>query len=255
MRLLSPLLSYVSDSYLSLSLHLSLLSQVRRHLLSGASVVLDRCNMSVEQRAEFLLLILFLPPPLVSRSSFSLSLHLSFTSQVRRHLQSGASVVLDRCNMSVEQRTEFLALARACNVQSHVLVFDLPVALVVQRAVNRVNHEGGVQGPRAASIIRHQMKMREPPAATENFQRVTVCRTDAHVDQALSFYRVLRPSAFAAASGGCGAEGPGVVELQGAGGGILERRDREQRKERERGREVGRAQGVYGGKGVQRESG
>ncbi|CAI5496284.1 unnamed protein product [Closterium sp. Naga37s-1] len=150
-------------------------------------------------------------------------------AQVRRHLLSGASVVLDRCNMSVEQRAEFLALARACNVQSHVLVFELPVALVVQRAVNRVNHEGGVQGPRAAGIIRHQMKMREPPAAAESFQRVTVCRTDAHVDQALAFYRALCPSAFAAASGGGAAEGPGLVGLQGAGGGRLEVQGMQQR--------------------------
>ncbi|GJP46386.1 hypothetical protein CLOM_g5680 [Closterium sp. NIES-68] len=145
-------------------------------------------------------------------------------AQVSRHLSSQTCVVLDRCNMSVEQRAEFLALARRCNVQAHVVVFDLPMAVVVQRAVNRVNHEGGVQGPRAAGIIRHQMKMREPPSPTEGFHRITVCRTDAQVDQALAFYRALSPSAAApaalspsAAAAAAAAALPGATTQEGQG--------------------------------------
>lgn len=60
-------------------------------------------------------------------------------------LSSGACVAIDRCNMSVEQRSSFVALAKERGVEVHALHLALPPALVCQRAVARQNHEGGVQ--------------------------------------------------------------------------------------------------------------
>ena len=46
------------------------------------------------------------------------------------------------CNMSVEQRADFLRLARRMRVPARALHLALPVDLCVQRVTQRQNHEG-----------------------------------------------------------------------------------------------------------------
>ncbi|CAL8470785.1 g10327 [Coccomyxa elongata] len=111
-------------------------------------------------------------------------------SAARKALQSGMGCLIDRCNYDADQRKDFVALARLEGSQAHALVLHLPAALCVSRAAERVDHEGGLQGSSAKSVVyRVASQMRSaglPDAAAEGLSSVMVCTTDADVKRALN---------------------------------------------------------------------
>ncbi|KAK9830245.1 hypothetical protein WJX72_010530 [[Myrmecia] bisecta] len=97
-------------------------------------------------------------------------------------LQAGSCVLVDRCNFDVQQRADFVALAQQLGAQAHALVFKLPVALCAQRAQQRINHEGGVEGPRAAPLVYQISALAEKaglPTRAEGLFSMMVCQSDA----------------------------------------------------------------------------
>ncbi|BDA45631.1 probable aprataxin at C-terminar half [Coccomyxa sp. Obi] len=111
-------------------------------------------------------------------------------SAARKALQSGVSCLIDRCNYDADQRKDFTALARLEGRQAHAVVLQLPAALCASRAAERVDHEGGLQGASAKSVVyRVASQIRSaglPNAAAEGLSSVMVCTTDADVKRALN---------------------------------------------------------------------
>ncbi|XP_024389394.1 transcription factor bHLH140 isoform X3 [Physcomitrium patens] len=106
-------------------------------------------------------------------------------------LSAGTSVLIDRCNIDVSQRKEFLQLAKDKGVESHALVLNIPVKECIKRASERVAHEGGLDGSNAAGIALRFARSRVPPSLEEGFVRVTYCRTDPEIENIVCVYSQL----------------------------------------------------------------
>lgn len=106
-------------------------------------------------------------------------------------LSTGRCVLIDRCNIDVEQRNEFLLLAKERGVEAHALVINLPLSVCIQRASQRVEHEGGLQGSGVGGVVTRVSRSRIPPTLEEGFVRITYCRTDPELEKSVALYSQL----------------------------------------------------------------
>lgn len=102
-------------------------------------------------------------------------------------LQHRKGVLIDRCNLDIQQRSEFVKLGGP-HVEVHALVFDLPAKLCISRSVKRVGHEGKVQGGRAAAVVNTMLQKKQLPDLLEGFSRITFCQNDGDVQSAVDTY-------------------------------------------------------------------
>jgi len=84
---------------------------------------------------------------------------------LRKALAEGKSVLVDRCHVTPEQRREFVGVARDDLGVTAIdaVVFDFPLQVLQHRVKYRINHEGGVEGPRGAIVcatMRKQLLVR-----------------------------------------------------------------------------------------------
>ena len=84
---------------------------------------------------------------------------------LRKALAEGKSVLVDRCHVTPEQRREFVGVARDDPGVTAIdaVVFDFPLQVLQHRVKYRINHEGGVEGPRGAIVcatMRKQLMVR-----------------------------------------------------------------------------------------------
>jgi len=110
----------------------------------------------------------------------------------RESLRSGSHVVIDRCGLTIEQRGDFIAIARDARprCEAHCVWFDEPSATYAERAAKRENHPGGVCGEKARAIVRMQRSSREnaAPTTAEGFRIVRRCKFQDQVDAAREAY-------------------------------------------------------------------
>lgn len=106
-------------------------------------------------------------------------------------LSTGRSVLIDRCNIDVEQRKEFLLLAKERGIEAHALVINLPLSVCIQRASQRIEHEGGLQGSGVGGVVTRVSRSRIPPTLEEGFVRITYCRTDTELEKSVALYSQL----------------------------------------------------------------
>ncbi|KAF0935954.1 hypothetical protein E2562_037444 [Oryza meyeriana var. granulata] len=109
-------------------------------------------------------------------------------------LKEGKSVLLDRCNLECEQRADFVKLGNHVHVDVHAVVLDLPAKVCISRSVSRMNHEGNLQGGRAAMVVNRMLKKKETPFLTEGFSRIMFCKDDNDIKKVVDMYNVLGPS-------------------------------------------------------------
>ncbi|GAB2299123.1 hypothetical protein Dimus_033195 [Dionaea muscipula] len=125
-------------------------------------------------------------------------------------LKDGKSVFIDRCNLDREQRAEFVKLGDSVNgIHVHAIVLDLPAQLCISRSVKRTAHEGNLHGGKAAAVVNRMLQKKELPILSEGFFRITVCRTEKDVQDAIVVYRTLGPSD-TLSSGSFGQKSPGA---------------------------------------------
>ncbi|XP_031280257.1 transcription factor bHLH140-like isoform X1 [Pistacia vera] len=104
-----------------------------------------------------------------------------------RALKEGKSVFIDRCNLEREQRVDFMRLG-ALQVEMHAVVLDLPAKLCVSRSVKRTDHEGNLQGGKAAAVVNSMLRKKELPKLSEGFSRIVFCQNESDVQAALDTY-------------------------------------------------------------------
>ncbi|CAI9097274.1 OLC1v1033664C3 [Oldenlandia corymbosa var. corymbosa] len=107
-------------------------------------------------------------------------------------LKEGKSVLIDRCNIDREQRADFLKLGGS-GVQKHAVVLDLPAKLCISRSVKRTDHEGNLQGGKAAAVVNRMLQKKEAPKLSEGFSRITFCYIEKDVEAAINMYSALGP--------------------------------------------------------------
>ncbi|XP_008243317.1 PREDICTED: transcription factor bHLH140 [Prunus mume] len=107
-------------------------------------------------------------------------------------LKDGKSVFIDRCNLEIEQRNEFVKLGGP-QVDVHAVVLDLPAKLCISRSVKRTGHEGNLQGGRAAAVVNRMLQKKELPKLSEGFARITSCQNESDVQSAIDAYSGLGP--------------------------------------------------------------
>jgi aprataxin len=114
----------------------------------------------------------------------------------RAALQRGVSVVVDRANVTPEQRAFFLEVARQAGVEAHCVALDLPLKACQARAAGRAEHEGGLQGQRAFAVVgmtHKALAQAGPPRREEGLSSVVTCRDDADADAAASAWAAYGP--------------------------------------------------------------
>ncbi|KAK8960110.1 Transcription factor bHLH140 [Platanthera guangdongensis] len=107
-------------------------------------------------------------------------------------LKDGKNVLIDRCNLELEQRSEFVKLGGA-QVDVHAVVLDLPARVCISRSVKRSGHEGNLQGGKAAAVVNRMLQKRVPPKLNEGFSRITFCHDENNVKNAVDVYSSLGP--------------------------------------------------------------
>lgn len=105
-------------------------------------------------------------------------------------LKEGKSVLIDRCNMNKEQREDFVKLGGP-EVEKHAVVLDLPAKMCISRSVKRTDHEGKLQGGKAAVVINQMLQKKELPKLREGFNRITFCQDEKDVQAAVDTYAAL----------------------------------------------------------------
>ncbi|XP_076939932.1 transcription factor bHLH140-like [Bidens hawaiensis] len=109
-------------------------------------------------------------------------------------LKDKKNILIDRCNLNIEQRADFIKLKESHQVDVHALVLDLPAKLCISRSVKRTGHEGNLQGGRAAAVVNQMLKKKELPKLNEGFTRITICQNENDVQEALNAYGSLTSS-------------------------------------------------------------
>lgn len=105
-------------------------------------------------------------------------------------LKEGKSVFIDRCNINREQRQDFVNLGGS-EVEKHAVVLDLPAKMCISRSVKRTEHEGNLQGSKAAIVVNQMLKKKELPKLSEGFARITFCQDEKDVQGAIDTYAAL----------------------------------------------------------------
>ncbi|KAI0531235.1 hypothetical protein KFK09_000788 [Dendrobium nobile] len=105
-------------------------------------------------------------------------------------LQEGKNVLIDRCNLELEQRSEFVKLGGA-RADVHAVVLDLPARVCISRSVQRTGHEGNLQGGKAAAVVNRMLQKKALPNLNEGFSRITFCHNDDDVKTAVNTYSLL----------------------------------------------------------------
>lgn len=103
-------------------------------------------------------------------------------------LTQGLSVIVDRTNTSIEQRSTWINLASEHAAIAHCLAFDVPAEECCRRVAQRPAHEGGLNGPGARIVINKLASDLEPITRAEGFKRVRVLQTLGDVDRELRWY-------------------------------------------------------------------
>jgi predicted kinase len=78
-------------------------------------------------------------------------------------LEKKQNVIVDRCNFDVSQRQGFSSIARERDAMCAAVVLSLPIHICAQRASQRTEHEGGLTGQKAHSVVRRMAKLIRPP--------------------------------------------------------------------------------------------
>jgi len=116
-------------------------------------------------------------------------------SLAKRSLREGKHVVIDRCGLSVQQREDFVALAKESSPQCelHCVWFNQPTSVYAKRAQMRRNHPSGVEGDFAVRVVQMQSRRKDnaPPTKDEGFKTIRRCRYQDDVDTALGTYRAI----------------------------------------------------------------
>eukprot|EP00730_Choanoeca_flexa_P008529 TRINITY_DN12499_c1_g1_i3.p1 TRINITY_DN12499_c1_g1~~TRINITY_DN12499_c1_g1_i3.p1 ORF type:complete len:923 (+),score=165.18 TRINITY_DN12499_c1_g1_i3:162-2771(+) len=77
-------------------------------------------------------------------------------SAARQALAQGFNVVIDRTNLTPQQRQHWVELGRQFGAKLIAVDLITPKQTCMQRAARRMNHEGGVEGEKAKGVIARQ---------------------------------------------------------------------------------------------------
>ena len=109
-------------------------------------------------------------------------------------LKEGKSVLIDRCNLEREQRSDFVNLGSILHADVHAVSLDLPAKVCISRAVSRKGHDGDLQGGKVALVVNRMLQKKETPLLTEGFSRIMCCNDDGDIKKAVDLYNGFGPS-------------------------------------------------------------
>ena len=109
-------------------------------------------------------------------------------------LSRGQSVVIDRTNVTAEQRSVWIDIAKTHNVPCFCLSLrsdaKCEISHLTSRCVSRDSHEGNFNGKlkekQIKSVLSRMAKNYAKPASSEGFDSVFSCVTDDDADSALT---------------------------------------------------------------------
>jgi predicted kinase/endonuclease/exonuclease/phosphatase family metal-dependent hydrolase len=96
----------------------------------------------------------------------------------KSELESGRSIVIDRCNFDARQRSTWISIARNFAARAIAVQLEVPLSICSHRVAARRGHEGGVEGDSQAAkdIVTKLHGDQQPVADDEGFDHVRVFR-------------------------------------------------------------------------------
>ena len=131
-------------------------------LAKGQNVLVDRCNIDATQRADFIALARSMAIPVCTSTLilYGMCLEMTIAMLATNRLRSGTPYSYPKSKMQV-----------------HAVVLGLEAHVCAQRASQRVDHEGGVDGSGAKEIVLSmagQMARAGAPSKSEGLQSIMV---------------------------------------------------------------------------------
>ncbi|MCL7026540.1 hypothetical protein MKW94_014170 [Papaver nudicaule] len=107
-------------------------------------------------------------------------------------LKGGKSVLIDTCNLELEQFSEFRKLGSP-RVDVHVVVFNLTAWVSISQSLKCTDNEGQLKGGKPSAAVSQMLQMKELPKLNEGFSRITFCLNESDVREAINMYGDLGP--------------------------------------------------------------
>ncbi|CAD7695426.1 unnamed protein product [Ostreobium quekettii] len=109
-----------------------------------------------------------------------------------RVLGSGRNCVIDRMNLTADQRKPFIQVARRLGCAVHAIVLNLHPDVCANRVAQRKNHEGNVEGNKGRGLAYasyRDLSQCGPPSLTEGISTVTICNSPEDVQKVLHVWK------------------------------------------------------------------
>jgi len=110
----------------------------------------------------------------------------------RECLSNGRNCIIDRMNLTPDQRQSFIFIASVLGCKVHVVVLNLDPQLCSHRVANRKDHEGGVHGDKHKHLVRMSygdLAQSGPPTANEGIDSVQICNSPIDVQRVLGMWK------------------------------------------------------------------
>eukprot|EP01130_Rhizamoeba_saxonica_P016256 TRINITY_DN747_c0_g1_i1.p1 TRINITY_DN747_c0_g1~~TRINITY_DN747_c0_g1_i1.p1 ORF type:complete len:738 (+),score=178.47 TRINITY_DN747_c0_g1_i1:260-2215(+) len=113
-------------------------------------------------------------------------------SRTRQALQNGRSVVIDRCNIDIDQRSVWLKMARDMGVGNiWCFVLDIPAEVCKSRISVRKDHPTIPEGDFGHSIIDKFQYLRQYPIEQEGFNSIITVHSEQETEDAIQHFGTL----------------------------------------------------------------
>ncbi|CAD7699270.1 unnamed protein product [Ostreobium quekettii] len=107
-------------------------------------------------------------------------------------LQRGINCIVDRMNLTADQRQTFIQLALELGCEVHSVCLNLHPRLCATRVGQRENHEGGVEGRMGRRLVYaaySNLFQSGPPSTSEGIRSVSICNSPKDAQNALLLWR------------------------------------------------------------------
>jgi len=102
-------------------------------------------------------------------------------SMFQMHVDGKYDIVLDRCNISKKQRSEWIKIAKEAGYTIEAVQLVVPREVCVERMMTREGHEtipNTMDPDKMEDIVRSFNKDLETPTLDEGFSKITIMRND-----------------------------------------------------------------------------
>jgi bifunctional polynucleotide phosphatase/kinase len=116
-------------------------------------------------------------------------------SAAKRFLSQGKSVIIDRTNISKEQRRYFINIAKDFNAKVYCIFFRIPMVECIKRVKERKGHKtipSGTPDSKIEEIVNKFSNSLEAPEWIEGYENIHIITTGTDVSVIINEFQPIR---------------------------------------------------------------